>query len=644
DGRLSSIICTSSLELGIDIGQLDLVIQYNSPRQVTRLLQRVGRSGHRIGGVSKGIIVTQDSDDTLEAIIIGRRALAGLLEPVEIPDKPYDPLVHQLVGLLLHKARWYVEEALELFSKAYPYRSLLDDDLEKVLKYMHDRYPRLSWYSTKDAIFTRPQNISAFYDYYFGNLSMIPDEKQFVVWAEDNTPVGVLDEAFVAEHGEIGTKFVEGGLVWGIKQIYGDRIYVKREDDPVGAIPTWVGEEIPVPFEVAMETGSIRRIVEERLKQNSSLEEVAADLSKQYPASSDTVVRALLEIKEHVDRGIPVPNDQRVTIEQWRGYTIINCCFGHLVNRTLSRLLGHILSEKKGEPIGIHQDPYRVILNTSEPTVEEIRSLFEKLAKENLGELMIPSMINTGMFRRRFLHVAKKFGVIEKDADLSSSRLSDLIKTLRDTAVFEEAVKTMLLKDADLQDTKRVLDSIASGEIQMVLLQGSDDLTPVARIGMEEIGRKADLVPPERMRRILVQSTRARLLNEARTFVCTKCWDYLENKRVVSFEKPECPLCSSRKIGLVDEAEDMVWRLCGSVKSSKGGEVAKRYRRMHRRLLRSAEVVEKHGFAAAAVLVGRGITPSEADSIVGSDRELSDELVERVIEAEKRILRRRYFA
>ncbi|MBI2184056.1 MAG: DEAD/DEAH box helicase [Thaumarchaeota archaeon] len=643
EGRLSSIICTSSLELGIDIGQLDLVIQYNSPRQVTRLLQRVGRSGHKIGGVSKGVIITQDSDDALESMVIGRRALVGLLEPVDMPDKPYEPLVHQMVGLLLQKARWYVEEALELFAKAYPYRSLVEEDLEKVLKYMHERYPRLSWYSSKDSIFTRPQNISAFYDYYFGNLSMIPDEKQFVVLAEDNVPVGVLDEAFVAEHGEIGTKFVEAGLVWGVKQIYNDRIYVKREEDPVGAIPTWVGEEIPVPLEVAMEVGSIRRIAEERLKQGAPLEEVAAELSKQYPASAETAARALSEVKEHVEKGIPVATDRRATIEQWRDYTIISCYFGHLVNRTLSRLLGHMLSEKKGEAVGVHQDQYRVMLNIVEP-VEEIRGLLAKLAKENLSEAMVPSMANTGMFRRRFLHVAKKFGVIEKDADLSSSRLSDLIKSLRDTAVFEEAVKTTLLRDVDMQGTKKVLDSIASGEIQIELLRRSEELSPIARVGMEELGRKADLVPPEKMKRILVQSAKARLLNESKTFVCVGCWNYLENKRVASFQDPMCPLCSSRRIGFVDEAEETIWRLCDAVKSNKGQELAKRYRRLHRRLLRTAELVEKNGFAAVVALVGRGITPSEAASFLGGDKQLSDELVERVLETEKKILRRRYFA
>ena len=211
EGKLRGIICTSSLELGIDIGALDLVIQHNSPRQVTRLLQRVGRSGHRVGGIAKGVIITQDSDDALESLVISRRARQENMEPVKIPDKPYDALIHQLVGLLLHKGRWYFDEALNLVTRAYPYRDLSEETLVKVLQYMHERYPRLAWVSERDKMFAKPRDVKEFYEYYFENLSMIPDQKQYLVLQEDGSPIGVLDEAFVAEHGEVGIKFVEGG-------------------------------------------------------------------------------------------------------------------------------------------------------------------------------------------------------------------------------------------------------------------------------------------------------------------------------------------------------------------------------------------------------------------------------------------------
>ncbi|NIV44447.1 MAG: ATP-dependent helicase, partial [Gammaproteobacteria bacterium] len=105
EGELKGLVCTSSLELGIDVGRIDMVIQYMSPRQVTRLIQRVGRSGHRIGRMAQGLIITMDSDDTLEAMAIARRAYKEELEPVAIPEKPFDALAHQIIGLLIRKKR-----------------------------------------------------------------------------------------------------------------------------------------------------------------------------------------------------------------------------------------------------------------------------------------------------------------------------------------------------------------------------------------------------------------------------------------------------------------------------------------------------------------------------------------------------------
>lgn len=643
EGKLLGIVCTSSLELGIDVGALEMVIQYNSPRQVTRLLQRVGRSGHKIGGIAKGVIITQNSDDTLEAIVIARRALIEKLEPAHIPDKPLDVMTHQIVGLMMQKGRWSFDEVLNIFKNAYSYRDLSEDDLKRVLEYMHTRYPRFAWASFQDRFFTKPQRNKEFYNYYFQNLSMIPDEKKFIVIDEEkDEPIGVLDEAFVAEHGEIGTKFIVRGAVWKILQVFRDRIYVKPEDDPTGAIPSWVGEEIPVPFEVANEVGEIRSRVEEMAKSGLKSEAIALELSKIYPCDPQTMMLAISEILDQFKMGLPVPTDKRITIEQWEDFIIINCCFGLLVNRTISRIIGSILSEKIGMPIKVQQDPYRIIIQTDRASPEDISSILKELAYKDIKELLIQAFIKTGIFKRRFIHVARKFGAISKDVDLSDENLSNLIKGFEGTVIYEEAIRTTLFNDADVELTSFIIKKIASNDIEISLIKNLNSITPIGKIGFEELTRMREIIPPQRMRNILIKSAYARLINESRVFVCTNCWNYSELLRVIDLkEKINCPFCGSSKIGLTDETLEKILQLCEKMLSKR--ELSDKEKMFSRKLLNSAELVSNYGLAAVIVMVAKGISLSEATILLKEEPKISDKLIELILEAERRTLKRRFF-
>ena len=149
--------------------------------------------------------------------------------------------------------------------KTYAYSTLSIETLGKFLVYMRDRYPRLLFFTENDGIVKRAKDFKPLFEYYFENLSMIPDEKQYVVIAEGDRAIGVLDEAFISEYGQIGVKFVEAGRCWKILEIYGNKVYVAPEEDPTGAVPSWVGDEIPVPLPVALEVGSIRREYAEAL-------------------------------------------------------------------------------------------------------------------------------------------------------------------------------------------------------------------------------------------------------------------------------------------------------------------------------------------------------------------------------------------
>ena len=640
NGQLKGLVCTSSLELGIDVGRIDLVIQYGSPRQVTRLIQRVGRSGHSIGKTPKGVIITVDSDDTLEAMVIARRALKDELEPVEIPKKPYDALCHQLAGLLLQKRRWRFEEVLNLFRKAYPYSGLTMDDITSVLNYMHNRYPRIAWVSFDDHVFLRPQNLKALYQYYFENLSMIPDEKQYLVIDQtSDTPIGILDEAFVAEYGEPGIKFIVRGSPWKITSILGDRIYVKPVNDPTGAIPSWIGEEIPVPFEVALEVGWIRRFVEEELIKGKTEVEVVRDLAYRYPASETTIAEALKEVFEHVRKGYPTPNDKRVTIEKWGDYLILQCCFGSLVNRTLARIIGHVFAEKFGQVVGVQEDPYRIVIQTERVVnPRQLKDILLELAEKDVKKIIVEAITKTGLFKRRLIHVARKFGALSKWADFSDFSLKQLIRSFEKSVIFEEAVRDTLENDMDVEGTRKALNWIKNGDIEILIIE-EEDLTPIARIGVERISRKTDLIPPEKMRSILIESTKARILNEVGVFVCLNCWEFLKSIRVRDLpEKVRCPKCGSY-LAVSKETEDAVLK----VYEKRGQNLRGKELEIYEELLETRRLVASYGYAAVLAYMGHRLNIEDVEEILAEHSKIDEKFYELIIEAERKALKRRFW-
>jgi len=645
DGALKGLVCTSSLELGIDVGRIDLVVQYMSPRQVTRLIQRVGRSGHRIGRIAKGVIITMDSDDTLEAMVIARRALKEELEPVIVPHKPYDALAHQIAGLMLKKRRLYFYEIYDIFRKAYPYADLTIEDIEKVLRYMHERFPRLAWVSFEDMVALKPRRTKALFEYYFGNLSMIPDEKQYLVVDEtSDSPVGILDEAFMAEYGKPGTKFIIRGSPWKIIHVYGEKVYVKPVDDPTGAIPSWIGEEIPVPFEVAREVGWIRSVVEEKMKQGKKPEEIALELAHEYPADKEDILRSLNETIEQISRKQPVPTDKRITVEDWEDFVIIHAHFGSLTNRALAQLIGHVLSEQTGYTVAVQHDPYRIFVQTMGITTsKEMIELLNKLAgmpEITIRETLTRATVKTGLFKRRLIHVARRFGAIKKWVDFNSISLRSLVKSFEGTVIYDEALKETFTKDLDVEHVLQVLNEIRKGEIEIVKVETKGTATPIARVGIERVSMKTDIIPPERMRLILIESAKARLLNEVRSFICTNCWEYLEMVRIKDLpDKPKCPICGATSLGVLEEEEDKLLSLI----EKKGEKLTRSERKLRDKAVETAKLLSKYGKPAAIALAGRKLKVKDVKEILKHEAKATDKFYELVLEAEKKALQRRFW-
>lgn len=234
-GALKAIICTSTLELGIDIGNVDLVVQYLSPRQVSSLIQRVGRSGHSLDRLSKGVIVTAFPDDTLESMAAVKSAYRSKLEPVLIHEGALDVLAHQVAGILLDKGNIDLKTLLVMLRRAYPYRNLTEEKLLDVVDY-------LDWLNElrveeEGRVLRRTRKTRR---YYYENLSMIPDERRYpIVNIISDRKIGTLGDEFMALRVRVGLNFICRGKVWRVVQIEDETgtVYVVPSEDPLAAIP-----------------------------------------------------------------------------------------------------------------------------------------------------------------------------------------------------------------------------------------------------------------------------------------------------------------------------------------------------------------------------------------------------------------------
>jgi ATP-dependent Lhr-like helicase len=508
---------------------------------------------------------------------------------------------------------------------------------------MHERFPRLAWVSFEDQVALKPQRSNALFEYYFDNLSMIPVEKQFLVIDESSdTSIGVLDEAFMAEYGKPGTKFIIRGSPWQIMHATEDKVYVRPVDDPTGSIPSWIGEEIPVPYEISQELAEIRGFVEEKMLGGVSPEEVSALLSERYSADKETILHALAETVEQINAGYPVPTSKRVVIEDWGEFVILHSNFGSLINRALAQFLGEVLSDKLGRGMIVQHDPYRIFVQTmggmsAEKIVEvftEIKDMTPKIVKETLTR----STVKTGLFKRRVIQVARRFGALKKWADFSNVSIQKLISSFEGTPIYEEGLKEVFSKDLNADGLVMVLKRFHDNDLCLQVISTGGDATPVARVGIERVSMKTDLIPPEKMRAVLVGAAKARLLNETCIFVCTNCWDYLDTIRIKDLpDRPKCPRCGSYALGLLKVEEDKVLPLI-----EKRTHLAKDEEKMQLHAKHTAELIEKYGKAAAVALSARRVQTVDIAHVLEREPKLSDHFYELVMDAERKALSRRF--
>ena len=412
EGKLKTVVCSTSLELGIDIGYIDLVICLGSPKSVARLLQRVGRAGHQLHKTVKGRVIVLDRDDLVECSVLLKHALEKKIDRIHIPRNCLDVLAQQVYGMAVTD-RWNIKDVYALVKKSYCYHDLTYTVFMEIINYLAGNYGALEqrhvygkiWYDEEnDEIYKRGSMGRLIY---MTNVGTIPDQTGVVVKVGEH-PVGTVDEGFL-ERLHKNDVFVLGGNTYQFNFTRGNVAQVKEAPGKQPTVPSWFSEMLPLSFDLASGIQKFRRNMEDmfvnKKKKNEILKYINTYLYVDTNASS-----AIYQYFKEQYLYAGLPHDKTLLVEFFQDdeknkkYVIFHSLYGRRVNDVLSRAIGYVISrlQKRDVEIGITDNGFYI---ASEKNIQVLRAL-EVLRKEDLAKIMKVAIEKTEVLKRRFRHCA----------------------------------------------------------------------------------------------------------------------------------------------------------------------------------------------------------------------------------------------
>tara|TARA_Y100001970_G_scaffold53658_2_gene67974 strand:- start:9097 stop:12090 length:2994 start_codon:yes stop_codon:yes gene_type:complete len=690
-GQFHGLICTSSLELGIDIGTIKRVHQLNSPRAVDSLLQRVGRAEHHLGGTGRGNILAWEIDDIAESAVIARKAIAGELEDIEWRNNPSIVAANQLLQMASERSVVSINQATEILTNTTIFQRWTKEDTIALLKILNDRWmlrlvdkpedsdptlwhpkiwentakkankegasvplERPSWELDHDEDVKKrwlremlphiEKNIKQGWFSPAGRLgrnrtehiSMIPDENAYRVRdAVTRRSLGKVDEAFVLSLNNSGEDdsgrpriFVMAGRTWMI--VDADPEKNELLVSPIkdtGEAPVWSGELPPISLDIALEVGKLRRTVA------STFSDISSDPEDipldQYPLSEVARNDLVSTIVEHLDATQFVPTDTVLTIENRERTIVLNTCRGSRINETLAHFIQAMGSMKEGKMGTTLVDPYRIAFQIPGTNVEHIIEWLNETSPEALESILRMTIPNGRALRWRLVQVARKMGVLQKGTDPRKVNISGLIQRYRGTPIVEESLSKLFNERMDIERTMHLIREIRNGDVQI-------HHTASGPLGLSPKSER-DLLLPAWSDKQLRERLETRLLAERAVLICLNCGDKSRIRvgRMKDRIDP-CPSCNGTMRACAPERMESM--LVEWIQSNDPKDNA--------RMKKNAELIRTHGHDAILAMMARGVAEGTATKLLrGYTRGNRVELLRSIHNAELQYARtRRYWS
>ncbi len=489
EGKLKVVVCSTSLELGIDIGYIDLVICLGSPKSVARALQRIGRSGHRLHEKTKGRIIVLERDDLVECAVLLKDAIERKIDKIHIPTNCLDVLAQQIDGIAIQE-KIHINDLFKLVKRSYCYRNLSREDFMEVIDYLSGKYISLEdrniyakiWYDETTGMIGRRGKLGRVI--YMTNIGTIPEEVRVAVKVGDQT-VGYIEEAFL-ERMRPGDIFALGGTVYEFKFSRGMVAQVRESPNRPPTIPSWFSEMLPLSYDLAIDIGKFRKLLGQKYCYNKSKEEILEFINSYLYVDKNAAESIYNYFYEQYNYA-SIPSDTRIiaehyTDEQGFRYIVFHSLFGRRVNDCLSRAVAFAIgrTQHKDVEIGINDNGFYICTTKK----VDVMKAFKLLKSKDLRMVMEMAIDRTEVLKRRFRHCATRALMILRNykgrtkrvgrQQVSSMILLNAVRMIsQNFSILKEARREVLEDLMDIENAQNVLKGIEEKKIKVEEIHAS---------------------------------------------------------------------------------------------------------------------------------------------------------------------------